>query len=243
MTLLAPPSIRALVLPVLALAISGAALGQDPAPSTPTPAPGAPKQAEARYEYAMLETSQGNILLQLDRARAPISVRNFMKYVEDGGYDGTIFHRVINGFMIQGGGFTPDMTKKPAMAPIKNEWMNGLKNENGTIAMARTSNPNSATNQFFINVNNNVNLDRPISGGAGYAVFGRVVMGMDVVNRIKSVKTGSVQGYQNVPVQPVVIEKAVEVSPEEAARLMQGDATKDQPGKTPPAGQPAEKGS
>ncbi|MED5508294.1 MAG: peptidylprolyl isomerase, partial [Planctomycetota bacterium] len=105
MTLLAPPSIRALVLPVLALAISGAALGQDPAPSTPTPAPGAPKQAEARYEYAMLETSQGNILLQLDRARAPISVRNFMKYVEDGGYDGTIFHRVINGFMIQGGGF------------------------------------------------------------------------------------------------------------------------------------------
>ena len=228
------------MLPILASLLSSAALGQDPAPAPPKTAP---QQAESRYEYAMLETNKGNILLQLDRARAPISVRNFMKYVDDGGYDGTIFHRVINGFMIQGGGFTPEMTKKPSMAPIKNEWMNGLKNENGTIAMARTNDANSATNQFFINVNNNVNLDRPISGGAGYAVFGRVVMGMDVVNGIKSVKTGSVKGYQNVPLQPVIIEKVVKVSPEKAAEMLQGENAKE--GTTPPpaTSQPAEKGS
>ena len=195
-------------------------VAQEAAPSAPS-AP--PAQNELRYEYAMLETSKGNILIQLDRARAPISVRNFLKYVNDGGYNDTIFHRVMNGFMIQGGGFTPDMTKKPTDSPIKNEWMNGLKNENGTIAMARTQNPNSATNQFFINVNNNANLDRPISGGAGYAVFGKVVMGMNVVNSIKSVQTGNVSGYQNVPLEPIIIKKAVELSPKEAKKLMAGD--------------------
>ena len=210
-------------LTLLAAFSAATALAQDPAsPAPATP----PAQKELRYEYAMLETSKGNVLIQLDRARAPISVRNFLTYVNDGGYDGTIFHRVINGFMIQGGGFTPEMTKKPAKAPIKNEWMNGLKNENGTIAMARTQNPNSATNQFFINVNNNANLDRPLSGGAGYAVFGKVVMGMNVVNAIKGVKTGNVQGYQNVPIDPVVIKKAVEVSPADAEKMMADDTKK-----------------
>lgn len=218
-------------LTLLAAFTAATALAQDPAsPAPATP----PAQKELRYEYAMLETSKGNILIQLDRARAPISVRNFLTYVNDGGYDGTIFHRVINGFMIQGGGFTPEMTKKPAKAPIKNEWMNGLKNENGTIAMARTSNPNSATNQFFINVNNNKNLDSPSSGGAGYAVFGKVVMGMNVVNAVKSVKTGNIQGFQNVPIEPVLLKKAVEVSPADAEKMMADDTDKKASPTTPP---------
>lgn len=217
-------------LTLLAAFTAATAFAQDPAsPAPATP----PDQKELRYEYAMLETSKGNILIQLDRARAPISVRNFLTYVNDGGYNGTIFHRVINGFMIQGGGFTPEMTKKPANDPIKNEWMNGLKNENGTIAMARTQKPNSATNQFFINVNNNSNLDRPLSGGAGYAVFGKVVMGMNVVNAIKGVQTGNVQGYQNVPIDPVVIKKAVEVSQADAKKLMAGDTEKKATPSTP----------
>ena len=216
-----------------ALAASTASFAQDAPPAAP------PAQQELRYEYAMLETSKGNILIQLDRARAPISVRNFLKYVNDGGYNGTIFHRVINGFMIQGGGFNPDMTKKPTEAPIKNEWMNGLKNENGTIAMARTANPNSATNQFFINVNNNANLDRAISGGAGYAVFGKVVMGMNVVNGIKSVQTGNVQGFQNVPLEPIVINKAVEITPKEAEKLMAGGESKRPAAPTAPLAPPA----
>ena len=205
-----------------AITASNALAQETPAAPPATP----PAEKEMRYEYAMLETTKGNILLQLDRARAPISVRNFMGYVNDGGYDGTIFHRVMNGFMIQGGGFPTEMEKKSTKAPIKNEWMNGLKNEVGTIAMARTNNPNSATNQFFINVNKNENLDRPLSGGAGYAVFGKVVMGMNVVNAIKAVKTGNVQRYQNVPLEPVVIKKAVEVSPEDASKMMADDTKK-----------------
>ena len=216
-------------LTLMAALTATTSLAQETAPSAPS-APAA--QEELRYEYAMLETTKGNILIQLDRARAPISVRNFLKYVNDGGYNDTVFHRVINGFMIQGGGFTPDMTKKQTESPIKNEWMNGLKNENGTIAMARTQNPNSATNQFFINVNNNANLDRPISGGAGYAVFGKVVMGMDVVNSIKAVKTGNVGGFQNVPLEQIIIKKAVELTPKKAKELMAGDASK---GSAPPA--------
>ena len=218
--------VQMIALTLMAAVSATSTIAQEAAPSAP------PAQKELRYEYAMLETTKGNILIQLDRARAPISVRNFLKYVNDGGYNDTIFHRVINGFMIQGGGFTPEMTKKPTEAPIKNEWMNGLKNETGTIAMARTQNPNSATNQFFINVNNNANLDRPISGGAGYAVFGKVVMGMDVVNSIKSVQTGNVGGYQNVPIDPIVIKKAIELSPKDAEKLM-ADGGKKRP--APPA--------
>ena len=155
---------------------------------------------EARLEYVMLETTKGNILLELDRARAPISVRNFIGYVKDGTYNGTIFHRVMSGFMIQGGGFTPAMVKKPTKAPIQNEWRNGLKNEVGTIAMARTENPNSATTQFFINVAKNSSLDQPMSGGAGYAVFGKVVMGMDTVDKIRTAPTGVTPGRQWTPI-------------------------------------------
>lgn len=180
---------------------------------------------EVRFEYVMLETTKGNILLELDRARAPISVRNFMGYVKDGTYNGTIFHRVMSGFMIQGGGFTPQMVQKPTKAPIQNEWRNGLKNEVGTIAMARTENPNSATTQFFINVAKNSSLDQPMSGGAGYAVFGKVVMGMDTVDKIRTAPTGvtpdaSGRPFKDVPVSVIEIKKAVQVQPDAAKEML-----------------------
>ena len=180
---------------------------------------------EVRFEYVMLETTKGNILLELDRARAPITVRNFMGYVKDGAYNGTIFHRVMSGFMIQGGGFTPDMVQKPTKAPIQNEWRNGLKNEIGTIAMARTENPDSATTQFFINVAKNSSLDQPMSGGAGYAVFGKVVMGMDTVDKIRTAPTGvtrdaSGRPFRDVPVSVIEIKKAVQVAPEAARKML-----------------------
>ena len=180
---------------------------------------------EVRYEYVMLETTKGNILLELDRARAPITVRNFIDYVKDGSYNGTIFHRVMSGFMIQGGGFTPEMVQKPTKAPIQNEWRNGLKNEIGTIAMARTENPNSATTQFFINVAKNASLDQPMSGGAGYAVFGKVVMGMDTVDEIKNTPTGARPDPRgrmmgNVPLEVIEIKKAVQVQPDVARKML-----------------------
>ena len=157
-----------------------------------------------------LTTSMGPITLELDEAKAPQSVANFLKYVDSGHYDGTIFHRVIDGFMIQGGGMTQDMQQKPTGAPIKNESTNGLKNANYTVAMARTGVRDSATSQFFINVKDNAFLD--YSGespnGWGYAVFGRVVEGKDVVDKIRKVPTGNSGGHQDVPREPVVIEKA-----------------------------------
>ena len=156
----------------------------------------------------LLATSVGDITLQLDADKAPKSVANFLEYVKSGHYDGTVFHRVIDGFMIQGGGFTSDLTKKPTRAPIPLESRNGLKNERGTVAMARTSVPDSATSQFFINVVDNQRLDYPHPDGHGYAVFGRVVSGMDVVDKIRTVETGNVKGHQNVPVKPVVIRSA-----------------------------------
>ncbi len=154
-----------------------------------------------------MTTSKGDILIELDEEKAPISCANFRKYVEDGHYDGTIFHRVINNFMIQGGGFTPDMMQKTTREPIENEAKNGLKNEAGTIAMARTNDPHSATAQFFINVGNNSFLDYPGQDGWGYAVFGKVTEGMDVVNAIKGVETTSKAGHSDVPAESVVIEK------------------------------------
>ncbi|MGD1990996.1 MAG: peptidylprolyl isomerase [Chromatiales bacterium] len=154
-----------------------------------------------------MTTSKGDILIELDEEKAPISCANFRKYVEDGHYDGTIFHRVINNFMIQGGGFTPDMMQKTTREPIENEAKNGLKNEAGTIAMARTMDPHSATAQFFINVGNNSFLDYPGQDGWGYAVFGKVTEGMDVVNAIKGVETTSKAGHSDVPAESVVIEK------------------------------------
>ncbi len=156
----------------------------------------------------LLATSAGDITLQLDAEKAPKSVANFLGYVKSGHYDGTVFHRVIDGFMIQGGGFTPELTQKPTKAPIPLESRNGLKNERGTIAMARTSVPDSATAQFFINVKDNAMLDYPSPDGNGYAVFGRVVSGMDVVDKIRGVETGSVKGHQNVPLKPVLIRSA-----------------------------------
>ena len=157
-----------------------------------------------------LHTNHGIITLELDAEKAPKTVENFLQYVRDGFFDGTIFHRVIDGFMIQGGGFEPGMTQKPTRAEIENEASNGLKNEAYTVAMARTPNPNSATAQFFINIANNsfLNFTAPTPQGYGYAVFGKVVEGMDVVDKIKKVKTGNRAGHQDVPVEDVIIESA-----------------------------------
>ena len=155
----------------------------------------------------IIKTSKGDIHLELDAQKAPISAANFAQYVQSGHYNGTIFHRVIPGFMIQGGGFTPDMRQKPTGENIKNEWKNGLKNARGTIAMARLGgNPDSATCQFFINVKDNSFLDRAQADGAAYAVFGRVTEGLDVVDAIVSVPTGNHGMHGDVPRTPVVIE-------------------------------------
>jgi len=159
-----------------------------------------------------LETSMGDIVIELDEKKAPVTVANFRKYAEDGFYAGTIFHRVISGFMIQGGGFTEDMAKKDTDKPIINEAGNGLRNDRGTIAMARTSNPDSASSQFFINLKNNVFLNFTGPTNPGYAVFGKVVEGMDIVDKIAAVKTKLHRGMSDVPVEPVVITSAKVVS-------------------------------
>jgi cyclophilin family peptidyl-prolyl cis-trans isomerase len=165
-----------------------------------------------------IKTSLGDIILDLDKAKAPITVANFLSYAEEGFYDGTIFHRVIGNFMIQGGGFTEDMQQKKTKAGIENEWKNGLSNVNGSISMARLGNqPNSATSQFFINVKDNSFLDQP-RDGAGYAVFGQVVEGMDVVDKIKAVKTHTAGRMGDVPVEPVVINSVVLVEKEKAKK-------------------------
>lgn len=153
----------------------------------------------------LLKTSAGDIVLELNAAQAPRTVANFLEYVKSGQYNGTIFHRVINGFMIQGGGFDQSMHEKPTRAPIQNEAKNGLKNEAYTIAMARTAAPHSATAQFFINVSNNAALDYPSRDGWGYAVFGKVIQGREVVDQIKQVRTGSSGMFDDVPLTPVVI--------------------------------------
>jgi cyclophilin family peptidyl-prolyl cis-trans isomerase len=171
----------------------------EPKPET-TPAPAPVK--------IILDTTKGTIELELDGVKAPVSTANFVSYVKKGQYDGTIFHRVIPGFMIQGGGFTADMNQKPTDAPIKNEASNGLKNDRGTIAMARTSNPNSATCQFFINVVDNGGLNAPNPDGFGYAVFGKVTKGMDVVDAIVGVPAGNKGMHQNVPSEPITIKSA-----------------------------------
>jgi len=157
-----------------------------------------------------LNTSMGVIDIELDHEKAPKTAANFEQYVKDGFYNGTLFHRVINGFMIQGGGMEPGMNQKQTRAPIDNEADNGLKNETGTIAMARTPDPHSATAQFFINVANNdfLNFTSPTSNGWGYCVFGKVVNGMDVVNKIKTQPTGSSMGHQDVPVEDITIDSA-----------------------------------
>lgn len=155
-----------------------------------------------------LATSEGDIVIELYPDKAPKTVENFLQYVKDKHYDGTVFHRVINGFMIQGGGYTADLMPKPTRAPIPLEAKNGLKNDLYTVAMARTGNPDSATAQFFINVKNNDMLNAPNPDGHGYAVFGKVVEGMAVVDKIKAVPTGNKMPHQNVPLTPVVIQSA-----------------------------------
>jgi len=158
-----------------------------------------------------LTTTAGDIVIELDAANAPKSAENFLAYTRDGFYDNTVFHRVIDGFMVQGGGFEPGMKQKTTNAPIENEANNGLKNDKYTLAMARTNDPHSATSQFFINVANNdfLNHTAPTPQGWGYAVFGKVVEGQDVVDAIRGVKTGNSGFHQNVPTNDVVIEKAV----------------------------------
>lgn len=169
--------------------------------------------AAEKNPVILLETSMGNIKIELNPQKAPVTVKNFLDYVNSGFYNGTIFHRVIANFMIQGGGFTSEIKQKPTKSPIKNEAGNGLKNKRGTIAMARTMVVDSATAQFFINHKDNAFLDYRDSSvqGFGYAVFGAVIEGMDVVDRIAAVSTGVQKGFQDVPVTPVVIKSATVV--------------------------------
>ena len=159
-----------------------------------------------------LTTSMGDIVVQLDPARAPKTVANFLQYVKDKHYDGTVFHRVIDGFMVQGGGFTADMKQKPTRPPVPLEAGNGLKNDKYTIAMARTGDPNSATAQFFINVKDNAMLNAPNPDGHGYTVFGKVVSGADVVDKIRAARTGSKGGMGDVPLEPITIQSATVVA-------------------------------
>jgi len=158
------------------------------------------------------ETSHGGFTIQLYEREAPLTVANFLKYVDDGFFDGTIFHRVIPGFVIQGGGFTEDFEQKATRTPVKNEADNGMLNSRGTLSMARTNAPHSATSQFFVNLQDNDNLDyRP--GSHGYAVFGKVTEGMDVIDRIAAVRTGRRQGHSDVPMENVVVSTARRVTP------------------------------
>ena len=172
--------------------------------ATVSPTPAAPTRSGP---VVVLETSMGDIRIALDEQKAPITVKNFLTYARAGHYDGTVFHRVIPRFMVQGGGMDATLKEKATRPPIKNEAANKLRNDRGTVAMARTAEPNSATAQFFINVKNNASLDYGI-GGPGYAVFGTVIDGMDVVDRIVAVPTTSMGGHQDVPVTPVVIKRA-----------------------------------
>ena len=194
------PSLRILLLCSILLLL--AATGQTATPQS--------NPAQTKGDAVRLETSLGDIIIELNSAKAPLTTANFKHYVKSGFYDGTIFHRVIRDFMIQGGGFTPEMKEKRAQAAIRNEADNKLGNKKYTIAMARTNDPHSATAQFFINVKDNPFLDHkaPSGNNWGYAVFGKVIQGMDVVDRIVKVKTGNRAGHQDVPLEPVLIIKA-----------------------------------
>jgi len=183
-------------------------VAQAAAPATPAPAPAPPPKGPfVTLEVTQNRTPLGTITIALDREKAPISVDNFLQYVNAGHYDGTVFHRVMPGFMIQGGGYTPELEEKPTRAAILNEAKNGLRNSRGTVAMARLNDSNSATAQFFINLRDNHRLDFGIDG-AGYAVFGQVVEGMDVVDRIATVPRTSRGQHENVPEVPIIIRHA-----------------------------------
>lgn len=174
--------------------------------------------AEGTNPRVLLQTSKGDITLELNAEKAPVTVANFLQYVNDKHYDGTVFHRVISGFMVQGGGFDEQYKQKPTRPSIENEAKNGLKNDRGSIAMARTSDPHSASTQFFINHKNNDNLDYPRFDGWGYAVFGQVVDGMEVVDAIASVQTGPIPPFgSDVPTSPIVIKSATVLDNAQAA--------------------------
>jgi len=218
-----------------------------PAPVTPAPAavkpaaptspaapaatmPAAPAKpetaAEAKFVYVLLQTSMGDITIELNNEKAPISTANFLKYAAADHYDGTIFHRIIDGFMVQGGGFTPAMIQKPVEPAIKNEWKNGLKNDRGTVSMARVGgNADSATSQFFINVVDNGRLDTPQPDGAAYAVFGKVIKGMDVVDKMRVAKTGMRNNMRDVPLETISITDVRKLSDEEAKTAKAAAAT------------------
>jgi cyclophilin family peptidyl-prolyl cis-trans isomerase len=198
------------------------------AQETPATVPAAPAPsaapALATTEHAIIRTSKGPIVIELDRAKAPISVENFLTYAKDGFYDGTVFHRVIPGFMVQGGGFGTDSKQKPTRAGIRNEWTNGLSNKRGTLAMARLGRqPDSATGQFFINLKDNDFLDQP-RDGAGYAVFGKVIAGMEVVDAIALAPRGQRNGMADWPTQDIVMEKVEAITKDEADLLVKAAA-------------------
>ena len=231
---------------VAAFSIASLASAQGTPPAAPT-APAAPAAkaptASASMEYAVMRTNKGDIVIELDRAKAPITVENFAGYIKEGFFDGTVFHRVVPNFVIQGGGFTAAGEQKKTKAPISNEWQNGLKNKRGTLSMARTNDPNSASSQFFISLKDNDMLDQPISGGAGYAVFGSVISGMDIVDAIARARTTVRFGMRDWPVEDVSVTKAEMISKADADKLV-AEATAKAPAKAPakpqaPAAAPA----
>jgi cyclophilin family peptidyl-prolyl cis-trans isomerase len=215
------------------LAATFALLAQAAVPATPVP------EAAARPApagpYLVMETSLGRIRIGLYKDKAPVTVDNFVQYVRGGHYDGTIFHRVIPNFMAQGGGFEPDMTERPTRPPIKNEARNGLRNLRGTLAMARTNEPHSASSQFFVNVKDNAFLDFGVArDGWGYTVFGEVVEGLDVVDKMVAVPTGNKGQYQSVPLTPIVILKVREEAGVTAPAAAPKPAAPSKPGKPAP---------
>lgn len=209
---------------IFSLALMGLAFTVTPAAAQQQPVNACTKKHIYRDQpapplFVKMETNMGDMVLELNCAQAPRTVINFMKYVEDKHYEGTIFHRVMENFMIQGGGFTPDMKQKPTNDPIRLETPNGLKNQTYTVAMARTAAPHSATSQFFINVVNNRSLDAPKPDGYGYTVFGKVVLGQSVVDKIKKVAVTNNGMHQHVPLDPVIIKAAYETNaPTEAEK-------------------------
>jgi cyclophilin family peptidyl-prolyl cis-trans isomerase len=217
----------------------GAPPAQSPAGETPAQAkpvtPKVPKAGEASkskevvpvadIEYAVFHTNQGDIVIELNRLKAPVSVENFTDYIKSGFFDGTVFHRVVPGFVIQGGGFTPKGDQKKTKPSISNEWENGLKNKRGTLSMARTTDPNSATSQFFVSLKDNDMLDQPISGGAGYAVFGKVIAGMDVVDSIARTERGVKNGMKDWPTSDMLVTTCEMLTKEQADKLTAAAAT------------------
>jgi peptidyl-prolyl cis-trans isomerase B (cyclophilin B) len=202
------------------LSLAGLAQAQNAAPAPAAAPAAAPAPAAAAMEYAVLRTTKGDIVIELDRAKAPITVENFVGYIKDGFFDGTVFHRIVPGFVIQGGGFDTKGVQKKNKAPIDNEWQNGLKNKRGTLSMARTDDPKSATSQFFISLKDNDMLDQPISGGAGYAVFGNVLAGMEVVDAIAREPRGVKNGMKDWPNADVVMTKVEMLSKEDADKMV-----------------------